>query len=102
MSTEEELKAANSNALRRARIQSIVIGFSVVISILFMFYGFTQGIEAGRQRDIAEFQKFTCARELEEAKANLQRALTEVQLARAEAERQELAQQSAAKAKSKK
>ncbi len=43
--------------LRRARVTSIVLGTAALIAVLFMIYGFTQSIEAGRQRDIAEKQR---------------------------------------------
>lgn len=39
--------------LRRARVTSIVLGTAAIIAVLFMIYGFTQSIEAGKQRDIA-------------------------------------------------
>jgi WD40 repeat protein len=46
--------------LRRARVTSLILGIAAIIAIIFMIYGFTQSIEAGRQsleagkqRDIA-------------------------------------------------
>ena len=53
--------------LRRARVTSIVLGTAAVIAILFMIYGFTQSIEAGRQRDIAEIQRAEAVKNEEKA-----------------------------------
>ncbi len=39
--------------LRRARVTSIILGTAAIIAVLFMIYGLTQSIEAGKQRDIA-------------------------------------------------
>ena len=39
--------------LRRARVTSIVLGTAAIIAVLFMIYGLTQSIEAGKQRDNA-------------------------------------------------
>ena len=53
---EAELKnqeMLQRRVLRRARVTSIVLGTAAVIAILFMIYGLTQSIEAGKQRDIA-------------------------------------------------
>ncbi len=57
MSEEEELKAFKIQALKRARMTSIVLGVAAVIAILFMMYGFTQSIEASKQRDISLTQE---------------------------------------------
>ncbi len=97
--------------LRRARVTSIVLGTAAVIAILFMIYGFTQSIEAGRQRDIAEGQRAEAVKneqlaveatkeaeyqreiavkqqkDLEVAYVRVEEALKEAQLAKAEAER---------------
>lgn len=51
MSTE--LEEFRKQMLRRARLTSIVLGLAAVVTVLFMIYGFTQSIEAGRERDIA-------------------------------------------------
>ena len=57
MSAEEELKAFKLQALKRARMTSIVLGGAGVIAVLFMIYGFTQSIEASKQRDISLIQE---------------------------------------------
>ncbi len=57
MSAEEELKGLKLQALKRARMTSIVLGDAAVIAILFMMYGFTQSIEASKQRDLSLFQE---------------------------------------------
>ena len=98
--------------LRRARVTSIVLGTAAVIAVLFMIYGFTQSIEANKQRlaalegeknatlakeeadkqrDIAEGQtKLAIERQkqVEEAYGKLEIALKETQIARDDAERQ--------------
>ena len=50
MTTEEELKAYKLQMLKRNRISSVVLGSAAVVSVLFMIYGFTQSIEADKQR----------------------------------------------------
>lgn len=52
MSAEEELKTFKLQMLKKSRMQSVVLGIGAVITVLFMIYGFTQNIEAGKQRDI--------------------------------------------------
>ena len=53
MNAEEELIQFKHQMLKRSRITSIVLGLAAVIAVLFMVYGFTQNIEAGRQRDLS-------------------------------------------------
>ena len=53
MNNEEELKLVKQQQLKRARVTAVVLGLSSVIVVLFMMYGFTQSIEAQRQRDLA-------------------------------------------------
>ena len=63
MSAEEELKAFKLQALKRARMTSIVLGGAAVIAVLFMVYGFTQRIEGNMQRDLRldlEHQLWDC------------------------------------------
>ena len=111
---EAELKnqeMLQRRALRRARVTSVVLGTAAVIAVLFMIYGFTQSIEATRQRDIAvdkekqaieakeeadkqrdiaETQTLLAIQkqnELELANVEVQKALKEAQIARAEAEK---------------
>ena len=57
MSAEEELQAFKLQTLKRARVTSIVLGGAAVISVLFMIYGFTQSIEASKQKDMALYQE---------------------------------------------
>ena len=47
-----ELEDYKKLMLKKARLTSIVLGLAAVIAILFMVYGFTQTIEAHRQRDL--------------------------------------------------
>jgi len=57
---EAELKnqeMLQKRQLRRARITAIVLGTATVISILFLVFGYTQRLDALRQKDIAEEQK---------------------------------------------
>jgi len=63
--------------LRRARVTSVILGTAAVIAVLFMIYGFTQSIEAGKQRDLA-FER--------EKEANISKGEAVIQ--REEAERQ--------------
>ncbi len=39
--------------LRRSRVTSVVLGTAALIAVLFMIYGFTQSIEANKQREAA-------------------------------------------------
>ena len=50
MTTEEELKACKLQMVRRSRLTSFVLGSAAVVSVVFMIYGFTQSIEADKQR----------------------------------------------------
>ena len=50
--TEEELKLYERQALKRARITSIILGLAAVITVLSVIYGTTQSIEAGKQSDL--------------------------------------------------
>jgi hypothetical protein len=43
--------------LKKARIQSVILGTAGIIAIIFMIYGFTQSIEADRGR--MELEKMT-------------------------------------------
>lgn len=54
MNVEEELKALKLQVLKRGRVTAVVLGLSAVIAVIFMIYGFTQSIEAGRQRVLSE------------------------------------------------
>ena len=56
--TPEEFEELKKLALRRARITSIVLGTAAVVAVLSMVYGFTQSIEASKQRDIAIMREF--------------------------------------------
>ena len=53
MNMEDELKAYKQKELKRARVTSVVLGLAAVIAVLFMIYGFTQSIEAQKQRNLA-------------------------------------------------
>ena len=63
--------------LKKARIQAIVIGMAAVIAVLFMVYGFTQSIEAGRQRDLSLFAKEESQKEISTLKEQLARCESE-------------------------
>ena len=65
------------SALRRARVTSIVLGIAAIVAVLFMIYGFTQSIEATRQRDIAVTNKKALILATEEIK-NLKEQLVGV------------------------
>ncbi len=96
--------------LRRARVTNLVLGTAAIIAVLFLLYGYTQTIEANRQREAAEREKKAALeakaeadkqrdiaedqrkiaeegrKEIEKTNAKLQIALRDAQLARAEAE----------------
>ncbi len=54
MSAEEELGTYKMMARKRARIAAMVYGLLAISCLILLIYGLTQGIEAGRQRDLAE------------------------------------------------
>lgn len=54
MNIEDEFKEFKRKQLKRARVTALVLGATAVLCILFMIYGFTQSIEANRQRDLNE------------------------------------------------
>lgn len=57
---EAELKnqeMLQKRQLRRARVTAIVLGTATVISILFLVFGYTQRLDALRQKELAEVQK---------------------------------------------
>lgn len=74
MSAEDELKAFKLQTLKRARVTAVVLGLSAVIAVLFMIYGFTQSIEAQKQRDLSEYAVVVCAKEKLEYKTRAEAA----------------------------
>ena len=53
MNTEEEFQEYKLQQLKRSRLTAVVLGMAAILSVLFLIYGFTQSIEATRQRDLA-------------------------------------------------
>ena len=53
MKTEAELNEIAQKQLKMAWKTAVFLGFAAVIAVLFMIYGLTQSIEAGKQRDLA-------------------------------------------------
>lgn len=81
MSAEEELKAFKLQTLKKARMTAVVLGIAAVITVIFMIYGFTQNIEAGRQRDLSEYATRVsekCAQEKLEYKTRAEAAEKEI------------------------
>ncbi|HRI77987.1 MAG TPA: hypothetical protein PLR06_00500 [Cyclobacteriaceae bacterium] len=76
-STDEEIKEFEENALRRARITSIMLGLSAVVTVLFMIYGFTQSIEAQRQQDLRYELEVSSKKEITNLKEQLAQCQSE-------------------------
>jgi len=60
----EEFKKLEKLALRKVRLQSIILGSAAVITVLFMIYGVTQKIEADRQSDLRYEIELTSQKEI--------------------------------------
>ena len=76
--TPEEIKVFEREALRRARLTSIILGFAALITVISMLYGFTQSIEAEKQSIIAQEQRERAVKQESQA-AILQDQLTACQ-----------------------
>ena len=48
--SKKDKQPSEEQLVKKARMQSFVLGAAAVIAIIFMIYGFTQSIEADRQR----------------------------------------------------
>ena len=77
MNAEDELRLLKQQILKKSRITSVVLGISAVVAVLFMIYGFTQNIEAERQRDLATFAKEESQKEISILKEQLIRCESE-------------------------
>lgn len=67
---EAELKnqeMLQKRQLRRARITAIVLGTATVISILFLVFGYTQRLDALRQKELADVQRNLAIEQSKEA-----------------------------------
>lgn len=67
---EAELKnqeMLQKRQLRRARITAIVLGTATLISMLFLFFGYTQRLEANRQTELATIEKNNAIIQFKEA-----------------------------------
>ena len=89
MSAEEELQAFKLQTLKRARVTAIVLGCAAVISVLFMVYGFTQNIEATKQKDIALYQERQLQECQKRAEAAHQASIMEMERAKGLLEKME-------------
>ncbi len=77
MNTKEEFQEYKLQQLKRSRLTAVVLGMAAILCVLFLIYGFTQSIEATRQRDLAvEMEKQAVEAK---AEANKQRDIARTQ-----------------------
>ena len=81
MNTEEEFQEYKLQQLKRSRLTAVVLGMAAILCVLFLIYGFTQSIEATRQRDLAVEKEKQAVEAKAEADRQWDRARTQDELA---------------------
>ncbi len=81
MNTEEEFQEYKLQQLKRSRLTAVVLGMAAILSVLFLIYGFTQSIEATRQRDLAVEMEKQAVEAKAKADKQLDIARTQTELA---------------------